>query len=215
MKDTGQIISSEQYEIIHNPINTDLFTYREKPVEQRKKILSIRPYASRVYANDLSVKMILELSNKPIFSELEFRMIGGGELFKETLEPLRKFKNVIIENRFLTQAEIADLHKKYGVFLCPSRMDTQGVSRDEAMASGLVPATNAVAAIPEFVDKTCGILARGEDALAMADGIAYLYENPGKFQDMSAAAAKRVRQQNGFDLTIQKEIELFSSWAVF
>jgi glycosyltransferase involved in cell wall biosynthesis len=36
----------------------------------------------------------------------------------------------------------------------PSRTDTQGVSRDEAMSSGLVPVTNAVAAIPEFVDDT-------------------------------------------------------------
>lgn len=35
-------------------------------------------------------------------------------------------------------------------FWFPTRMDTQGVSRDEAMCSGLVPITNKVAAVPEF-----------------------------------------------------------------
>jgi glycosyltransferase involved in cell wall biosynthesis len=75
-------------------------------------------------------------------------------------------------------------------------MDTQGVSRDEAMASGLVSATNAVTAIPEFADDRCGILAPGEGAEAMARGISLLYENPGRFSAMSEAAAKRVRQQS-------------------
>ena len=51
------------------------------------------------------------------------------------------------------------MHKKNGIFMVPTRLDSQGVSRDEAMSSGLVPITNNVAAIPEFVDDTCGMLA--------------------------------------------------------
>jgi len=179
-------------------------------VEQRKKILSIRPYANANYANDLSVKVILELSKKPYFNELEFRLIGDGILFDEILEPLRQFDNVIIEKRFLSQNEIADLHKEYGIFLCPSRMDTQGVSRDEAMSSGLVPVTNAVTAIPEFVDDSCGMLAESEDAHGLAEGIAKLYENPELFQNISEAAAKRVREQCSFDHTIGQELNIFN-----
>src|SRR5690606_7139241 len=113
---------------------------------------------------------ILELSSKPFFSDLEFRIIGDGPLFDETVAPLMNFKNVKLEKRFLTQDEIAALHKEYGLFLTPTRMDTQGVSRDEAMSSGLVPLTNAVAAVPEFVDETCAILAPEEDHLALAAG---------------------------------------------
>ena len=85
-------------------------------------------------------------------------------------------------------------------------MDTQGVSRDEAMASGLVPVTNAVAAIPEFVDDSCGILAPGEDAEAMARGIALLYEHPQKFAAMSDAAATRVREQSDAQRVIGAEL---------
>jgi glycosyltransferase involved in cell wall biosynthesis len=85
-------------------------------------------------------------------------------------------------------------------------MDTHGVSRDEAMASGLVPVTNAVTAIPEFVDDSCGILAPGEDADAMARGITLLYAHPERFAAMSKAAAKRVRAQSDAQRVICAEL---------
>jgi len=210
MEDVGFRIPEAHYTIIHNPIDTELFSYQEKSVEQRKKVLSIRPYASAKYANDLSVKAIQRLSREPWFYDMEFKMIGDGPLFEETLAPLREFRNVRIEQRFLNQAEIAALHKEYGIFLCPTRMDAQGVSRDEAMASGLVPVTNAVTAIPEFVDDSCGILAPAEDADAMAKGIALLYEQPLKFSAMSKAAANRVRAQSDAERIIGAELALIS-----
>jgi glycosyltransferase involved in cell wall biosynthesis len=211
MEDLGLRLPDQTYSIIHNPINTELFRYQPKPPEQRKKILSIRPYASRTYANDLSVAAILSLSKKPYFNELEFRMIGDGKLFDETVAPIRQFSNVVIERRFLTQFEIAQLHKEYGVFLTPTRMDSQGVSRDEAMASGLVPITNAVAAIPEFVDDSCGILAAADDAGGLAAGIEMLYENPLLFEEMSKRAAERVRRQSDSQLIVSRELNLFFS----
>jgi FkbM family methyltransferase len=210
MEDLGFLLPEGQYEVIHNAIDTNMFSFVEKAQEQRKKVLSIRPYASRVYANDLSVEVIRSLSKKSWFKDMEFRMIGDGKLFNETLEPLREFSNVFIEQRFLSRAEIAKLHREYGVFLCPTRMDSQGVSRDEAMSSGLVPVTNSVAAIPEFVDETCGIIADKEDAEGIATGIASLYESPEKFLAMSKAASERVRKQsNSFEI-ISRELSLFS-----
>ena len=137
-------------------------------------------------------------------------MIGDGKLFDEVLEPLSGFNNVYIERRFLTQREIAAMHREYGIFLCPSRMDTQGVSRDEAMSSGLVPVTNAVAAIPEFVDETCGMLAPPEDAAELAEAIEKLYQSPELFSAMSAAAAARVRRESSSAKTIDLELRLFN-----
>jgi FkbM family methyltransferase len=210
MQDLGFRIPVESYTIIHNPIDTDVFNYEEKQLSQRKKILSIRPYASAKYANDLSVKAINLLSTRPWFNDLQFHLIGDGELFETTLAPLRKFSNVRIERRFLKQSEIASLHKEYGIFLCPTRMDAQGVSRDEAMASGLVPVTNAVTAIPEFVDEQCGILAPGEGAEEMAAGIALLYENPENFAAMSKAASERVSRQSAKLLIINAEMDVLA-----
>jgi glycosyltransferase involved in cell wall biosynthesis len=172
--------------------------------------LSIRPFASRKYANDLTVESILILSREDFFNQLDIRIIGEGVLFDETLEPLRKFSNVKIEQRFLSRSEIAAIHKDYGIFITPTRMDSQGVSRDEAMSSGLVPVTTAVTAIPEFVDPSCGILAAGEDAEGMAVGIARLVRHPKDFVSMSAAAARRVRRQSDYTRTIGAELDIMN-----
>ena len=75
----------------------------------------------------------------------------------------------------------------------PTRLDTQGVSRDEAMSSGLVPATSAVAPVTGFVDESCAILAPPEDPDAMSASIRKLADSPELFASMSQAAARNVR----------------------
>lgn len=214
MKDLGIVLPKSTYEIIHNYINTDLFKYEKKPEDQRRKILSIRPYASNKYANDLSVEAVLYIKEKysEIFTDLEFTFIGDGVLFDRTLEPLKVLANVKIEKRFLKQSDIAKLHKEYGLFLSPTRMDSQGVSRDEAMSSGLVPITNNVTAVPEFVDETCGILAEEDDYKGLAEGIVNLYKNPNLFLEMSENAAQRVRRQSGYEQTIVKELAIIKNF---
>ena len=94
------------------------------------------------------------------------------------------------------------------MFIPPTRLDTQGVSRDEAMSSGLVPATNAVDAVPEFADDSCAILAPAENYHEIAAGIKKLYYNPDLFLNMSHNAAKRVRNQSSKKFTIEKELNL-------
>lgn len=210
MKDLGIDIPSKQFEIIHNPIDTNFFEFKSKPIEQRKKILSIRPYASRIYANDLMVKAILELQKFEFFNELEFRIIGDGPLFDEILSPISMLENVIIERRFVNRHEIKRLHQQYGIFMCPSRMDTQGVSRDEAMASGLIPLTNSVAAIPEFVDSSSAIIAKEESIESFVEGVCKLYHDENLFNVMSANASQMVRNKSAFTKTIFKEITLIT-----
>ncbi|MDB5751312.1 MAG: type 12 methyltransferase [Ramlibacter sp.] len=207
-QDLGLELKPSLYSIVHNFIDGSLFSYTEKRPEDRTRLLSIRPYSSRKYANDLTVGAIKELSARPCFSQLQFLLVGDGELFEETTRDLQAFSNVKLERRFLTHQEITQLHGNHGVFLTPTRMDSQGVSRDEAMASGLVPITTAVAAIPEFVDETCGIVVPPEDAKAIADAMERLYAEPDTFLQLSRAAALRVRRQSGWDQTIGREAAL-------
>ncbi|MEY9785253.1 FkbM family methyltransferase [Sinorhizobium fredii] len=209
-EDLEVICPPDQYQIIHNPIDDQLFAYNEKPVEQRGKVLSIRPFASAKYANDLSVKAILALQRWDFFKELEFRIIGDGPQFEEITAPLVGIPNVICEKRFLSQPEIASLHREYGVFLNPTRMDAQGVSRDEAMSSGLVPVTSRVAAIPEFVDDACGYMAEPEEAEGLARAIVDLWKNPETFLRKSLAAAERVRRQSAKVSVIAEELAVIS-----
>ena len=206
-QDLGIDLSRVPHQVIHNFIDGDLFAYRAKDVAQRSRILSIRPFASRVYANDLTVRAILLLSERPCFASLSFHIVGDGELFDETTRPLAGLPNVTLHKGFLTQREIAVLHREHGIFLCPTRMDTQGVSRDEAMASGLVPITMRVAAVPEFVDDACGILVDAEDAGQLADAIEALQADPQRFTSLSQAAAARVRHDSGMVQTIARELD--------
>ena len=199
--------------VIPNPIDTDLFRYVPKAPSDRFNILMIRPFDSYGYGNDLAVATIQQLTDRDGFDRLRFTIAGDGPLFDRTLEPIRHVDNVTIHQGFLTQTQIAEQHRQHGIFLVPTRIDTQGVSRDEAMSSGLVPLTNAVPAALEYVDEMCGVLAPAEDASALAEGIWQMVEDPLLFQRRSTAAASRVRRQSAADLVIPAELALLQEAA--
>lgn len=201
----------KNYEIIPNVVNEEIFNYIPKQKDQRKNILTIRPFASNKYANDLTVKAILELSKEDFFNDLTFTIYGKGKLFEELLKPLRKFNNIKIYEKFLTQDEISKEHKKNGIFMCPTRLDAQGVSMCEAMSSGLVPITIGVTAIPEYVDKESGILGREENYKDLAAGIKRLYLNSDEFLKMSKNTSKKIQSQCGVKKVIKNEIKVIIS----
>ncbi len=207
-EDYGFEFDEKNSRVIHNSIDTDLFSYEKKSAGQRFNILSVKSFANKNYANDISAKAIAELSKYPEFKRMTFDIYGEGARFEEDTKSLKRFKNVNLHERYLTPAEIAKEHKTHGIFLCTTRMDTQGVSRDEAMSSGLVPVTNNVAAVGEFTDETCAALAGSEDYRGIARGILRLVRNPALFLKMSENAAKRVRRQSSADIVLGKEIRL-------
>lgn len=211
MSDLGLDLASVPHEIIHNYIDPNVFPYVKKSAADRLRLLSIRPFASRKYANDLTVKALLSISGEPWFKELSITIAGDGELFEEVTKPLAGMPNVTLAKRFLTHPEIAQLHRQHGVFLTPTRMDAQGVSRDEAMSSGLVPITSRVAAVPEFIDESCGFLAPEEDHEGLAAAIRALHDDAALFLRLSEAAARRVHDQSGFEQTVRREMALIES----
>lgn len=194
-------------QIIHNFIDTELFQYVEKEPKHRFKILWARSASALNYGHDIAIQVLKILKRSQYWNDVEVRIIGDGKHFSEFDDAFCEDENVSVEQGFVSQVEIAKLHKEHGIFLVPTRLDSQGVSRDEAMSSGLVPVTNAVAAIPEFVNEECGILAPPECAKEMADGIIGLFENPDRFLQMSRAAALRVRGQSSEKYTVQREAE--------
>lgn len=206
--DIGLEFPENSCHVIHNFIDGQIFPYKEKSPDQRFNVISIRPYYTLTYANDLTVKAILELSTREDFDRYSFTIIGDGPLFDETVEPLRDFENVTIEKGFLTHSEMERKYRQNGVLLCPTRSDTQGVSRDEAMSCGLVPITNKVASVPEFVDDSCGILVPGEDYLALADALERLAEDGQTFMELSRKATERVVSLSGYDETISRETRI-------
>ena len=203
-------ILPESYQIIPNYIDGELFRFQEKKPGDVRKILLIKSNERRVYANDIASKVIMKLSERPIFSKIEFNIYGDGRLFESNYQELidKKFHNVHIHKRFLTQKEIAEKHREHGIFLCPTRQDTQGVSMCEAMSSGLVVVTNRVAAIPEYINEDCGVLCDDEDVMQMADAVEWLLLNDWKFMEHSLNAASYMQNRCGLSNTILRELTL-------
>ncbi|GGA66720.1 hypothetical protein GCM10011521_01080 [Arenimonas soli] len=206
-QDLGIRLPDSRWTVIHNPIDTALYRFEPKPDAQRLRVLSIRPHGYRIYANDLVAATIRRMAQHPDFPAFQFHLVGDGALFEENFAGLEQFSNVRIERRFLRQPEIAELHREAGIFLVPTRGDTQGVSRDEAMASGLVPVTTAAGAVPEFVDEDCGVLVPAEDVEALAGALLSLAADPDRFQALSRAAALRVRRQSDIRLIVDRELD--------
>lgn len=192
--------------VINNPINIDTFKYHEKQKDHAKRILMIRNFDKFQYGTDIALRCIEELQRRSIWKDLSFSIYGQGHNLSALKERFVDEPNVAVHERFLSAREIAAAHRDHGIMLIPTRWDSQGVSRDEAMASGLVPATNSVCAIPEFVDESCAILAEGEDHLALADGIERLATSPQIFLQMSARAAEKVRNRSRYADTIGREL---------
>lgn len=195
----------KNYEVIHNIIDTDLFNYIEKNNELRKKILMIRPFTTNKYANDIAVEAIIELSKLECFNDIEISIYGKGDKFDKLTLPLKKFNNINLNNKFLNHKEIVKLHKTNGIFLCPTRQDSQGVSMCEAMSSGLIPITSNNSAIPEFVENgISGILVN--KPYEIAKSIEFLYYNSNEFSKISKNAAKSINKKCNFKETIAREI---------
>lgn len=205
------VVPKKHY-IIHNIIDDQLFKYYKKAKEDRLKICSIRPFTARNYGNDITVEVIKKLSRKRYFNKLEFNLYGDGKLFNVLTDPLKIFDNVHLHKGFVKQNDIPEIHKYHGIYLGPSRHDSQGVSLGEAMSSGLVPVTNAIGGIPEFIThEETGMLASRDNVDEMVQHIDYLYKHPKKFKQMSEKASENIKQQAGIDVVISQEIEVITN----
>jgi glycosyltransferase involved in cell wall biosynthesis len=178
----------------------------------RLRVLSIRPYDSATRGNDITVAAIRSLSDRSGFDQLQYTIIGDGAQFDEELAPLGGLASVTVRRQFLTQADIAEEHARHGIFLVPTRLDTQGVSRDEAMASGLVPVTSDIPTVREFADETCAAVVPNE-AAAFANALWEMIESPELFLRRSAAAAVRVRHRTSHERIIPAELTLLAEAA--
>lgn len=192
---------------IPNPIDPSLFNYQEKTEDSRKKILLIRSFDSKKYANDIAIDAILKLSEKDFFKNLRFTIYGMGKYFKPLTDKIKHFENITLNNHFLENKDIPEIHKQHGVFLCPTRQDAQGVSMCEAMSSGLVPITSNNTAIPEFVEhRISGFMTESSEQIA--EVVEFLYKHPKEFIKVSQKASEHIQSISSTQSIVSKEISL-------
>jgi glycosyltransferase involved in cell wall biosynthesis len=199
---TGNI----EWEVIPNIIDEELFKFEEKDPHLRYNILLIRPFTSGKYANDIAISVIKKLKSKDKHNKIKVKIIGNGHLFDKITKDLKEIENVEINKGFIHQTEIAKIHKQYGIFLCPTRQDAQGVSMCEAMSSGLIPITSNNTAIPEFLPLHYGLACNTEEE--MVQKIMEIMEDEKLFIRLSKEMAEIIRKKCGYNSTIRIEIDL-------
>lgn len=196
------------YEVIPNFIDGDHYASTVRKPSDANRILLMRSFAQRNYGNDIALRAIVHLSRRHGFNDLQFTIRGFGRLFDNETAPVAPLPNVVVQKRYSSPAEMAIAHYEHGVYLCPTRYDTQGVMLGEAMASGMACITTPVAAIPEFADERCVVFAKPDDPLAFAEALWYLVHNAELLPVISNEAARRVREQCGHANTIGRELAL-------
>src|SRR5690606_14305978 len=100
----------------------------------------------------------------------------------------------------------------FGVFLVPTRMDAQGVSMCEAMASGLLIVSSNNTAIPEFVDNfNNGII--GNDLKELAENLVNVVENEAQYKKITSTG--RFSMENiDMEITLKKELYLLEEMSL-
>ena len=199
--------------IIPSPVDEKEFYFRERSVDDRKKICVIRTFNNlSTYSIDLSVRIILALSKKPYFNELSFNIYGDGELHDKLVAPLRGFKNVHIHQYFLTHHEMSNMYREHGIALFPTRYDTQGVSACEAAMTGAVVVTSdGQIGTKECIDQKLGTYCKTEDIDSYVEVIERLIQNEKHFLKLSQKMHDSVLNSCSSKYSFDKDIELIKS----
>ena len=205
-------IEYKNYDIVPCFVDSEMFAFKKKDPELRKKIFIIRKFDNiNTYSLDINVRVILELSRRPFFSELEFYIYGDGSEHDILLSPVRQFSNVHIYKKFLTHTEIAQAHAQAGIALFATRYDSQAVSSCEAAMSGLVVISSDHPGVAQEIHPKFNTLCDTENYVEYADKIEEIYNNPQLFSKLSQEMSEYLFSIYSYEHTIQKELDLFAA----
>lgn len=205
-------IKFNNFSIIPCYIDNSLFKYEIKKPDLRKKIFILRRFTNdRCYALDIDIRIILELSTKPFFDDLEFDIYGDGEMFDILTAPVKDFANVHLHKKFLSHEDIYKIHQTHGIGLFASRFDTQGVSLCEAVSSGCAVITSNVPAISNYIDKQLGTTCDIENFREYANVVEKMYYDVDYFNYVAKKQNESVSQAFNYSNTIEKELNIFNN----
>ncbi len=207
-KDCGEKVNN--FSIIPNPIDDELFSPMVKDASARLNLLMIRPFYSKKYGTDLVYKAMKLLQHKHFFPKLKFTIIGKGANESKINRDFGSLENVSVKEGFLKQSNIKELHNKHGVFLSLTRQDAQGVSMCEAMCSGLVTISSENTAIPEFITNNVSGILTDNSPHKIAQSIEWIYNNPEEFERISRASSLEIIEKAGIKSVVNREVKLIA-----
>jgi len=191
------------FSIIPNGIDTSMFS-KLNVSSKRYKIISVRSLSDKVYDIKFTIDVLKLLPKK-----YSLDIYGKGKFFKEYENYIQKQKlgeRVKIITKFINRDKLNKLYANYGVFISTTKIDSQGVTILEAMASGLLAVSTDNSAKPEFIfDGINGVL--GKTPREIADKIIKITSDIVLFNTMSHNGSLSMNRLNNHKM-VQSEIEI-------
>lgn len=199
-------VKLNDYHIIPNGISVDLFKFHDL-YEHKNKLLTLRPLTTKKYAVDVAIEVMRYLPE-----DFSLDIYGRGYRKQEYQNLIHKYNltnRVRIIEEFVHRKDLNEFFSNYGVLLSPTRMDAQGVTMCEAMATGLLIATSNNTAIPEFVgDFETGVLSNNPEELA--EKIIKVTSNQSLYKGIVEKGRESMVKIDVHQ-TVSKEIEILKS----
>lgn len=188
------------------------FYFTKRKPDARKKICIIRKFDDiSSYSIDIDIRIILELSKRKSFKDMDFSVYGDGCMHEALTAPVKNFPNVHIYKKFLSHQEMAEMFNQHGIALFATRYDSQAVASCEAAMTGAVVITSKGVGVTQFIDPKMGTYCETEDIKEYADLIENLYDDEKTFLKLGPKMRQSVINTCGYNQTISKDIELLKS----
>jgi N-acetyl-alpha-D-glucosaminyl L-malate synthase BshA len=195
---------NKDIEVIHNFIDTSLFTNKKNEVTRKK----IAPNGERILIHTSNFRVvkrvtdtirILELVKKEVPTKLI--LVGDGPDRSEC-ERLSRELGLQDDVIFLGKQDgLEEILTCGDIFLMPSQSESFGLAALEAMSCGLPVVSSSVGGLPELnLHNTTGFIAEFGDVKRMAKYTLSLLQNDKKYRVFSKNA--RARAVDNFDINL-------------
>jgi len=189
--------------VVPNPVDTVLFCPQKISPKNAYKALSIRSMEWR-YGLDVAVKAFAYSKH------ITLTILGRGSMEKYLKFLAEKYRAPVkFITNYVRREEMPKFIAQHGVFIAPSRQESQGVAMCEAMAVGLPVIATRVCGIPEFVHNGYnGFLVPPNNPLAIRKAVLRLVNDSGLYEEMSKNAVNFVRENLSQDVIYEKEYKI-------
>lgn len=213
----SSLLEGYRIETIPNPIDTALFTPRDKntlrkkwDIAEGKKIILFG--AANIMDRRKGINYLVEAldylkNNHPDKGEIEIVIFGKNKAFDVELLPFTVYEVGIVNN----QEDMAELYSLADVYVTPAIEDNLPNTVMEAMASGTPVVAFHTGGIPDMIDHLQnGYLAEFKSPADLAAGISYVLENniDGK---LSENARNKVLQNFTNEIVAGKYLNIYQS----
>lgn len=201
-------VSPDKLRVVHNGIDTEIFSPSTKVNRFGNKLLTIRSGNTPVKGLTYLLEALALLRAK---HNLELIVVGKGA-DADTTRKLIDNLGIRDYVKFISEIDTSELVNQYrlaSIVVAPSTYEGFGLPVAEAMACGAPVVATTAGALPEVVGDA-GILVPPADIKALVEAISGLMDNPAKRGQLSEIGRKRILQTFNWRNTAGLTVDVYN-----